>query len=249
MHLAKGLRSGLLPAGLAALVVASCGGQAPAQGSFTVDVAPGESPAAVRAAIPGQETSFLVTITDGGSASGPATVTATATSAVVDRVEPAAIRAGQVAEIWVTIDPSITTDSTAGVAIEVSRGGETQTVRRSIVVMPMSSEGRERDAAPHFQFWTAWLASHHPELGITTATQWRPVFVSTLLVVSHMSYFSDQWEMGLAWHAGTVPPYDWSQIYLRRRGTEVIPSIAFKLDSFSGATAPYAVTPPEVVVR
>ena len=94
-----------------------------------------------------------------------------------------------------------------------------------------------------------WLAANHPELGITAATRWRPLFVSTLLVVSHMSYFTDTWEMGLAWHAGTIPPYDWSQIYLRKRDSQLKPSIAFKLDSFSGKTAPYAVAAPDVVVR
>lgn len=232
-----------------AVVMAGCGGSTAAQATFTVNVTPSESPVEVRAAIPGQETSFLLTIADSGAASGPATVSATATSASVERVEPATIRAEQVAEIWLQIDSGITAETTAIVAMTVSRGGEKQTVRRSILVMPMSSEGRERDAAPHFEFWTAWLASHHPELGITTATLWRPIFVSTLLVVSHMSYFSDRWEMGLSWHAGTVPPYDWSQIYLRRRGAEVTPSMAYKLDSFSGATPPYVVAPPEVVVR
>lgn len=232
-----------------ALLIAACGGASSPPPSFTIAVAPDATPLEARAVIPGQETSFLVGITDSGPGAGPAAVSATATHATVDRVVPAAIRAGQVAEVWLTVDPGLTTDTTATVTITVSRGELKGLVERSILIQPMSSEGRERDAQPHFDYWTAWLAANHPELGITGATEWRPVFVSTLLVVSHMSYFSDTWEMGLAWHAGTVPPYDWSQIYLRRRDTEMRPSVSFKLDSFTGKTQPYAVAPPESIVR
>jgi hypothetical protein len=46
-----------------------------------------------------------------------------------------------------------------------------------------------------------------------------------------------------------VPPSDFSEIYLRRRGTESRPSLAFKLDSFQEGTPPYAIEPPEVVIR
>ena len=234
---------------LAALVVSACGGATPSQPGFTAEVAPAASPVEVRAVIPGQETSFLLRIIDSGPGGGAATVSARATLATVDRVAPTTIRAGQVAEIWLTANPGVTSDATATLTVTVSRGSLKEIVERRILVQPLSSEGRERDAQPHFDFWTAWLAANHPELGIGAATAWRPVFVSTLLVVSHMSYFSDEWEMGLAWHAGTIPPYDWSQIYLRHRGSEMAPSLSFKLDSFSGETAPYAVTPPEVVVR
>ncbi len=74
------------------------------------------------------------------------------------------------------------------------------------------------------------------------------LFVSTLLVVSHHAYYSDAWEMTVAWHV-MIPPYDWTEIHLRQRGTEARPSLAFRIDSFSGKTSPHAVEPPEVVVR
>jgi hypothetical protein len=46
-----------------------------------------------------------------------------------------------------------------------------------------------------------------------------------------------------------IAPYDWSEVHLRERGVDVAPSIAFKIDSVSGDTEPYEITPPEVVVR
>lgn len=238
----------------AALMLAACGGgggssQSPSNRAFTVDVSPPEAPVQLRAAIPGQKTSFLVTFSDQAVGGGPATVSAAASGAKVDRIVPADLKPGEVGEVWVITDPTITADTTVSVTITVSRGGVTQKVDRSILVYPMSSEGRARDAQAHFDFWFAWLVANHPELSIKADTAWEPLFVSTLLVVSHMSYYSADWEMGLAWHAATVPPNDWSEIYLRRRGVEAKPSLAFKLDSFSLETPPYSVPSPEVVVR
>jgi hypothetical protein len=54
--------------------------------------------------------------------------------------------------------------------------------------------------------------------------------------------------MTIAWH-NMIAPYDWSEVHLRHRGTESAPSLAFRIDSVSGATPPHAVEPPEVVVR
>lgn len=236
-----------------AFVIAACGEGGSASPSpstaFTVDVAPSELPVELRAAIPGEKTSFLVSILDQAGGMTPATVTATASRATVDRIVPSELAPGQVGEVWLTLDPTITIDTTASVTITVTRGGATQTVVRTILVYPMSGEGRAQDAQAHFDWWVAWLAAKHPELGVKADTAWEPLYVSILLVVSHMSYFSNDWEIGLAWHAATIPPNDWSQIYLRRRGAEAKPSLSFKLDSFFGKTAPYAVPPPNVVVR
>ncbi len=243
----RGWRS-LLVALVAAVGAGACGTQEPAR-PFTVSVAPDQDPVAVRAVIPGQSTNFLVAITGTTEADGAATVTAKASKATVDAITPSSIKAGEVAEVWLKIDPTIAEETTASVDITVSRAGVTRTVTRTMSVMPMSSEGRERDAQPHFDYWISWLSANHPEFAIDASTAWQPKFVSTLLVVSHMSYYSTSWELGLAWHAATIPPNDWSQIYLRRRTSELTPSQAFKLDSFSDRTAPYQVTAPDAVVR
>ncbi len=214
---------------------------------FGVEVIPPEEPAAVRTAIPGEKVCFLVVVTDAaGAAATPVTVTAIASKATILRIEPAELTPGTVGEVWVVPDPS-TVETTASVTITASRGGVVKTVDRTIPVFPMIDE-RAADALPHFERWTAWLATAHPELGITATTTWEPAFVSTLLVVSHYAYWSDDWEMTLAWHV-MIAPYDWSEVHLRQRGTESAPSLAFRIDSVSGATSPRAIEPPEVVVR
>lgn len=235
-----------------ALLVSACdagssASPSPSAASFSVEVVPPETPVEVRAAIPGQKTCFLVTVSD-EAGGGPVTVSATASGATVDRIAPTDLAIGEVGEVWLTTDPTITTDTTASVSITVTRDGASQTVDRSILVMPMSGEGREAEGQPYFEYWVAWLEAEHPELGISADTEWEPMFVSTLLIVSKMAYYADEWEMVVQWHV-MIPPSDFSEIYLRRRGTESRPSLAFKLDSFQDGTPPYAIEPPEVVIR
>jgi hypothetical protein len=87
-----------------------------------------------------------VTVSDEAGA-GPVSVSATASGATVDRIVPTDLAIGEVGEVWLTTDPTITTDTTASVSITVTRDGASQTVDRSILVMPMSSEeGRRKPA-------------------------------------------------------------------------------------------------------
>lgn len=212
---------------------------------FTIEVVPPEEPSASRMAIPASKYCFLVVVRDAASAAG-VDVTATATKAKVVEVSPTRLAPGVVGEVWVVADPA-TDETTGSVTITGTRGALTRKVTRSLPVFPMKDE-RAADARPHFERWVAWLSTAHPELGIAKATAWEPVFVSTLLVVSHYSYWSKDWEMTVAWH-NMIPPYDWSEVHLRRRGVDTAPSIAFRMDSVSGKTAPHPVEPPEVVVR
>jgi hypothetical protein len=209
-------------------------------------VVPPEDPPEVRMAIPGQRVCFLVTVEGPADGAAPVTVQATADGATVERILPTELMPGVVGEVWVVPDPA-TTETTASITISASRDGATQAETRSLPIFPMADE-RGADAQPHFERWLAWLIAEHPELGITADTAWDPEFVSTLLVVSHYAYWSDDWEMTIAWH-NMIAPYDWSEVHLRHRGTDVAPSLAFKVDSVSEGTEPYAIEPPGVVVR
>lgn len=213
---------------------------------FTIDVSPPEEPPEVRMAIPGQGVCFLVTVTDEAVPVVPVTITATATGAAIRAIEPAALVAGTVGEVWVVPDPT-TREAVAQVTIIATRAGVVQTVERSLPVFPMADE-RRADAEPYLDRWVAWLVAEHPELGITEATRWTPEFVSVLLVVSHYAWWSDDWEVTVLWH-NMIAPHDWTEIHLRHRWTESAPSLAFRIDSVSGGTAPHPVEPPEVVVR
>jgi hypothetical protein len=213
---------------------------------FAIDVSPPDEPAASRMAIPGSRYCFLVLVTDPAGGTTAVDITATADKAAILDITPASLAPGVVGEVCVAADPT-DVETTGSVTITASRGGMTTTVTRSLPVFPMADE-RAADARPHFERWVAWLAAEHPELGVTAGAPYEPVFVSTLLVVSHYSYWFEDWEMTVAWH-NMIAPDDWSEVHLRRRGVDVAPSIAYRQDSASGGTEPREVEPPEVVVR
>jgi hypothetical protein len=48
--------------------------------------------------------------------------------------------------------------------------------------------------------------------------------------------------MKVSWHV-MVAPYDFTEVYLRHRGTDTAWTHAFRVESFSGHTAPVEITP------
>lgn len=217
--------------------------QSPA--AFTIDVYPADQPEESRLAIPGSKYAFLVVVTDPSGSKDPVEIAATATKAKVLEILPASLVPGVVGEVWVVADPT-TAEVTGSVTITATRAGVTKTTVRSLPVFPM--EGLRPEAGSYFDRWLAWLVAEHPELGITADTAFEPIFVSTLLVVSHYAYWSPEWEITVAWH-NMIAPYDFTEVYLRKRGVDTTYTLAFKIDSVSGNTAPYAIEPPESVVR
>lgn len=93
------------------------------------------------------------------------------------------------------------------------------------------------------------LAASRPELGITAQTEWKGTMVSPVwLVVSHYCFFSEEWEVHVAWHV-RVAPYDRARIDLRHRFDELEPSYAFEISSVSADSEPVETEPPESVWR
>lgn len=212
---------------------------------FSISVSPSEQPIEIRLVIPGVPSSFLVAVTDPAGSAGDVVISAAGKGITIqDVVQPTASK--PVGEVWF-VAPSVASETDASLTITATRASVTKTELRTVRIFPME-DGRAADAKPYFDRWIAWLAEKHPELGITKATTWQPRFVSTLLVVSHYAYDSDEWELTQAWH-NMIPPYDWTEIHLRRRGVDVAPTLAFRQDSVRDATEPHAVAPPTEVVR
>jgi hypothetical protein len=239
----------------AALVAAACTGseaspspaatptpsptQPAADVDFTVQVLPAEDPVEARPAIPGQKVIFLVVVTSPGS-DEPVNISATVAGAKVFKIEPAELKPGVVGEVWVV--PDAATEETAiSTDITAARGAATHTERRTTKVMPFEN-GRAEEVQPYFAMWVDWLAANHPEFGITRSTEWDSSFTLALLIVSHYAFFSDAWEMKISWHV-MIAPDDFTEVYLRHRGTDSAWTHAFRMDSFSGRTAVYEVTP------
>jgi predicted secreted protein len=90
-----------------------------------------------------------------------------------------------------------------------------------------------------------WLAENYPEFGITEETEWVGTIVRPhILVVMYYLFFSEEWEMGLRWHV-MIPPYDFAEIYLRKRDTNLSSIHAFKIFSLDAQDEPQVVDLPQ----
>lgn len=219
------------------------GSPAPTSAAFlSMEVVPAQ---AVGFALPGQRFVFLVRPA-GAPADGPVQLTATAAGATV-AIQPASVQPGAVAEV--TVVPGEVTGDEVPLEVEITarRGAATCTERHTITVQPGTDELRS-EADTHLAPFLPWLAANRPELGITAATTWDAMPGTWVLIVSHYLYFSSDWELDLAWHV-MVAPDDWSRINLRRRWTELQPSLAFEISSVSGATTPHEIAPEAAVWR
>jgi hypothetical protein len=210
-----------------------------ANADFAIQVLPAEEPVEGRPAVPGEKVVFLVLATSPAS-DEPVTITASATGARVFDVEPAQLKPGVVGEVWVVPDAA-TEETTITTTITAARGVVTHVEKRTTRIMPFEDD-RAYQAQPYFEMWVDWLATNHPEFAITKATRWNSSYVLALLIVSHYAYFSDDWEMKVSWHV-MIAPDDFTEVYLRHRGTDTTWTHAFRMDSFSAMTAVHEITP------
>jgi len=165
---------------------------------------------------------------------GKATVTA----------QPRQVTLGKVAEV-IVIPTQTDVEEAFTVTITGKRSGLTQTKTVTIQVI-LGEDGTGSYAAEMRALFIPWLATNHPELGITTETEWTGTIVNPqVLVVMHYIFYSDDWEMYLEWHAGTIPPHDWTRIYLRRRFIELRPIYAFEISSVQGQEEPHSTEVPD----
>jgi hypothetical protein len=232
----RSLTASLLVLGLAAVIVmAGCGGNGFDLQGLQIRATP-----TTMHAIAGQKCIFLVQVTHGGGG-GAVTISVTAPGTVTS-VEPASITGDQVCEVTVTPSPA-TVGTSVPVSIRGERGSESDSEEQTIMVLA-GSDGLGPAATQLRNTFVDWLAANRPDLGITDATAWTGTIVRPdSTVVAYYLFFSDQWEMGLSWHV-MIPPNDWAVMYLRDRDTETRPSMALEIQSVSGATTPFEVSPP-----
>jgi hypothetical protein len=197
--------------------------------------------------IAGQHCVFLVTITDEGQEGQlPVRISAQAPSAQVV-IYQEDIFEGEVAEV-VVIPAQTSIGKTIKVTITGNRGGSTDKKVVSFDVVE-GEDDRQEYAAELLDRFVPWLATNHPELGITEDTAWNGTMVSPVwLEASHYLFFSEEWEAHISWHI-MVPPYDWAKIDLRHRFDELEPSYAFEISSLNATSEPVPIEPPETVWR
>lgn len=203
------------------------------------------APEFVQGTIPGAPLVLLVTLIEGDEA----TLSATGDGAEVS-VAPDRIGAGEVAEVTVVASPT-EEETELGVTIVATADGGTSEVNRTVTVLPWPDD-RSQQARGVLALFAVWLGENRPALGIAEEIAVTGSFTAPLLlVVSHYTFWTDEWEMGLSWHV-MVPPDDFAELYLRPR-EELIPTMAFRLGSWQTAleTGQVDITevppPPEVV--
>jgi len=228
------------------------GGEPNENSAFHINVIP-ETPvqtngdSVFKYSIAGQHFVFLVTITDEGEESElPVTISGEAPGAEVV-IHYYDIFEGEVAEVVV-----IPAQASIGTIIEATITGTRGTATDEKVVSFEVAEGeddRQEYATELLDKFVSWLATNHPELGITVDTVWNGTMVSPVwLVVSHYLFFSEEWELHIEWHI-MVPPDDWARIDLRHRFDELAPSYAFEISSVDADSEPVAIEVPETVWR
>ncbi len=204
--------------------------------------------------IAGQNCVFLITVADEGQGDGEGkavNISVTAPDATTT-ISPQAITSEQVAEVMIVPDEA-STGSTLTVTINGERDGLKQT--ETVTVNVLEGLGEVEDeladlAAEMRDKFIPWLATNYPELGITSETEWMPsIVLPHIMVVMYYLFFSEDWEMGVQWHV-TIPPHNWTRIYLRQRTIETQPSYAFEISSWSTpGEESHAIEPPESVWR
>jgi len=197
--------------------------------------------------IAGQHCVFLVTITDEGQEGQlPVRISAQAPGSEVVIYQQDIVE-GEVAEV-VVIPAQASINETIEVIITGNRSSQTDEKFVSFDVVE-GEDDRQEYAGELLDRFVPWLATNHPELGITDDTAWNGTMVSPVwLVVSHYLFFSEEWEVHIEWHI-MMPPDDWARIDFRHRFDELEPSYAFEISSLNATSQPVPIEPPETVWR
>jgi len=237
-----------------AVTLAACAGTSGATSTVTssTDAAASPeivvSPEFINGVIPDSRLVLLAGLAD--TDQGPVAINAEVTGAEVV-VEPPEISGSEVAEVTI-VPEATTTETDLDVTITAAVGDQTFVVTRTVTVMPWEDD-REDQARQILALFTGWIADAHPELGITDETAFDGTYTAPmLLVVSHYTFFSDDWEVGVSWHI-MVPPDDFAEMYLRPR-TGLAPTHAYRIGSWqtaldTGSVDVTEVPPPIEVVR
>jgi hypothetical protein len=242
-----GILGGCIAVIIAVVVIAAlppASGEPDENSAFSINVTPeqlnGKS-------IAGQHCVFLVTITDEGQQGQLSVrISAKAPGAQVVIYQQDIVE-GQVTEV-VVIPAQASIGKTIKVTITGTQGSLTNKKTVSFEVAE-GEDDRQEYAGELLDKFVAWLATNHPELGITDNTAWNGTMVSPVwLVVSHYLFFSEEWELHIEWHI-MIPPYDWARIDLRHRFDKLEPSYAFEISSVNATSEPVPMEVPETVWR
>lgn len=139
-------------------------------------------------------------------------------------IEPSSLVGGGVAELLMrpTQDRA---EQTATFEVRAVSGARHASASGTFDIITWEDDGPEY-ADSLLAIFLPYIATHYPELGLSPSIEWLESWNSQpVLVVTHRSYLSADWELHVAWH-NTIPPHDWAFLTVRRR-TQLNPEKAF----------------------
>lgn len=190
------------------------------------------SPEFVNRIIPGHRPLAIVTASGGTGAAANLVGTSSLSGLSVSFV-PESLAPGASAEVWVDV-PEVSEDVPFTVTVTAAQGKEQQSLTVSATAVP----GVDDIAETATQIAAVFLDRLHAQLpglpaDVSKLVNGTPV--AGLLVVTHYAWFTDAYEIGLAWHI-MVAPDDFAELYVRPRG-ERAPTHTYRINSWSTALA------------
>jgi len=188
------------------------------------------SPEFVNRMIPGRRPLAIVSAGSGTGDAAALTGTSTMTGMTVSFVPPTLVPGASV-EVWVDV-PEVTEEVPFTVTIRATRGKEEQTLTVDATAIPGEDDLQETGKQIAAVFLER-LKDQLPGLPADTSALVNGTPVAGLLVVMHYAWFTDVYEIGLAWHI-MVAPDDFAEMYVRPRG-ERAPTHTYRINSWSTA--------------
>ncbi len=191
------------------------------------------SPQFVNRLIPGERPLALVEVSGDAQPGRVSLIGESSIDGMAVRLEPASVTVGEVAEVWVQV-PEVDQDVPFTVTVTASRSDDQVSVAIDATAVPGVDDIADT-AAQIAQVFLDAMADEVPGLPASADQLTRGTPVAGLLVVTHYSWFTPEYEVGLAWHI-MVAPDDFAELSVRPR-SGLTPTRAFRLGSWSTALA------------
>ena len=190
------------------------------------------SPQYVNRIIPGTRPLALVSVDTDADDAVELTGTASLSGAEVS-FQPASVSAIGVAEVWVTL-PETADETPFTVTVTATVDSTNAEVTIDATAIP-GTDDLGPTAITIVDVFLDEMEGLVPGLPASGNDLANGTPVAGLLVVSHYAWFTDEYEIGLAWHI-MIAPDDFAELYLRPRD-EAAPTMAFRIDTWSTALA------------
>ena len=201
-----------------ATLLAGCGGEGSDLPRLKLEATPSDPIGSYR----GGTAVWVVAVEATPADAGPIEVSADSADGIACEVVPSQLGGSGVVEVIARPGPAAPRRA-LGVTVRAQAGEGASARGEAQVALPLRvlnyQDQLGDEARQRFTAFTSYLAAQHPEFGIDDATAWEGwVPTPNILVVMWYSFLSADYEALIRWHV-MIPPYDWTEVFLRQRGS------------------------------